>query len=1007
MVNNLRNRIYALIPTSNRPKLLERSIKSIVQQTRKSNHIIVVQDENDPSFVENRNLVDNFKKEDANISLIINHRTTNLSGAVNSGLEYILTLSNNPYNDFIAILDDDDYWDEKYLEKCEKEVLTNNSDWIITGIIRHHSRNESKKLSIPKHICIEDFLSGNPHVQGSNIFIRFSKFLEAGGFDEALDSTTDRDLCIRLLQLDTVKYNSIDSYLVHHDVFSSNDRLSTPNSIKKQKGLQSFYNKYFPIMSDDLKSSFKQRVESLFACMIDENLFSQTQIDPSTQKHNISLNNHINAKYPAKFALVIGFIASNKQNLLNLLHDIENLSFSANFIKKVVIIDNIKSQFNIERLVEPFMNKNYEVVLKTKKKIHKDIKKSKFGEYIKTNEDFNTISAGRTILHSYLFEESVRIPDAIVWILDDDMRFKYIDSNLQEVPITSRSLYEAVLESKRKGVAIAIGNITGDPPLPRYSIIRTQLLDLFYNLLTFEDEYKLTSQSDILEQINIQNSTKMRDYYYDYSSTNFTHLETPFWIKYKSNHKSEQIAELVSIFSEVSEGKAISRPVISTAPENQKKGNILVRGGNTLVIDIETLRRFPNISPRINNKVFRRADTIWSLLNQKLDNVYVDRFPICLLQERSIIESKEIDFGNLLSDFSGSAFVFALNEYYSSRENSKNKFLQRISLQISEKNIEEIIYSFKKHLAEKLSLFLLTSYRITGLIKSILKIYSNITKNMGLSIDIDFVEMLQHLEEDFDLEKVTNLNIRANNEATNEIKQFLRNIKLYTKTYRKGISFDIKENFNELCENNPHYKKVITSLKKLTSLSEFQYISKGREGIIFKNKNRTFKYFYKGLCSFHPTHLDFIKKKILYNNDLDRLSPLNQIYELDGELIFESSYINGSKYTGGDLQEFVKLVLECKKNDFVLSNIHQNNLIKAGNKLFFIDLGRSIVPYTDKLFIRMCKRVYLLNKFLFRNNLQDLMTRSLYDNFMPELFNFNNFLKSFEIVKISLHPLIP
>lgn len=41
------------------------------------------------------------------------------------------------------------------------------------------------------------FLVGNPHVQGSNLFLRLGSLLEAGSFDEALQSCTDRDLCIR------------------------------------------------------------------------------------------------------------------------------------------------------------------------------------------------------------------------------------------------------------------------------------------------------------------------------------------------------------------------------------------------------------------------------------------------------------------------------------------------------------------------------------------------------------------------------------------------------------------------------------------------------------------------------------------------------------------------------------------------------------------------------------------------------------------------------------------
>src|SRR5438477_8694013 len=55
-------------------------------------------------------------------------------------------------------------------------------------------------LSPPKSVSIAA-LVGNPHIQGSNLFVRLNALLEAGAFDESLASTTDRDLCIRLADL--------------------------------------------------------------------------------------------------------------------------------------------------------------------------------------------------------------------------------------------------------------------------------------------------------------------------------------------------------------------------------------------------------------------------------------------------------------------------------------------------------------------------------------------------------------------------------------------------------------------------------------------------------------------------------------------------------------------------------------------------------------------------------------------------------------------------------------
>ena len=69
---------------------------------------------------------------------------------------------------------------------------------------------------------MNDLLVRNPYIQGSNLFVRLSKLLEAGGFDEGLRSTTDRDICIRLADLGTLRYGRIEDCLVQH--YAESDR---------------------------------------------------------------------------------------------------------------------------------------------------------------------------------------------------------------------------------------------------------------------------------------------------------------------------------------------------------------------------------------------------------------------------------------------------------------------------------------------------------------------------------------------------------------------------------------------------------------------------------------------------------------------------------------------------------------------------------------------------------------------------------------------------------------
>ena len=80
----------------------------------------------------------------------------------------------------------------------------------------------------------------NPHIQGSNLFVLLRRLLEAGGFDESLTSTTDRDICIRLADLGSIRYGGLRENLVHHYADDDRPRLSTPGSDAKRAGLTYF-----------------------------------------------------------------------------------------------------------------------------------------------------------------------------------------------------------------------------------------------------------------------------------------------------------------------------------------------------------------------------------------------------------------------------------------------------------------------------------------------------------------------------------------------------------------------------------------------------------------------------------------------------------------------------------------------------------------------------------------------------------------------------------------------
>lgn len=257
--------LAVVIPTFNRPELLaNRALPSVASQSRPPEHLIVVDDSDEDIRRANARIVTEFDVGGVETHYIENCRTPGVSGATNTALAYLQ--ANYPAT-FVAFLDDDDAWDPSYLRKCERAVLDRDLDMVAAGLIyRASGDSDGVLLAPPTELDSAELLVRNTHIQGSNTFVRLSRLLEAGGFDEAMESTTDRDVCIRLADLGTVRYGALREHLVDHYADSDRLRLSTPGSDKNGSGLRYFYRKYRHRMSADQRQAFIERCRKLFDC---------------------------------------------------------------------------------------------------------------------------------------------------------------------------------------------------------------------------------------------------------------------------------------------------------------------------------------------------------------------------------------------------------------------------------------------------------------------------------------------------------------------------------------------------------------------------------------------------------------------------------------------------------------------------------------------------------------------------------------------------------------------
>jgi glycosyltransferase involved in cell wall biosynthesis len=176
--------VSVIIPTRNRSELLERAIESVLEQTWDNLEIIVVDDASDD---DTSNLLARYAEEDYPVRVIRNEQAKGASASRNIAIR-------NAEGEYIAGLDDDDYWRPKRIEKLMEEF-----DEEFSAVCSHDRMDFGSREVVWKKkpvITLDDLLYYNQ--VGNQVLTKKQYLLDAGGYDEALPSAQDYDLWIRL-----------------------------------------------------------------------------------------------------------------------------------------------------------------------------------------------------------------------------------------------------------------------------------------------------------------------------------------------------------------------------------------------------------------------------------------------------------------------------------------------------------------------------------------------------------------------------------------------------------------------------------------------------------------------------------------------------------------------------------------------------------------------------------------------------------------------------------------
>jgi glycosyltransferase involved in cell wall biosynthesis len=193
------------------------ALKSVIKQSCPPDFIVIVDDnQNDDEFSVIR---DKLKKIGIpNTFCIRNFRTRNHSGtgAWNAGADFLRKKFKRIECGCIAILDDDDEWSHRYLERCKIKTAEGTMG-VFANLVRIQNDFNIYYHLDTENLTVENFLVGNPGVQCSNMFLKLDAFMEIGGFDETFKSCADRDLMVRFLKSNPVENISISNRLNMRD----------------------------------------------------------------------------------------------------------------------------------------------------------------------------------------------------------------------------------------------------------------------------------------------------------------------------------------------------------------------------------------------------------------------------------------------------------------------------------------------------------------------------------------------------------------------------------------------------------------------------------------------------------------------------------------------------------------------------------------------------------------------------------------------------------------------
>ncbi|AEA33978.1 glycosyltransferase family 2 protein [Hippea maritima] len=272
--------VSVVIPTFNRKKLLKEAIDSVMSQTFDDFEIVVSDDGSTDGTEE---FISRMFKEEI---IFIKGVHKGLPHARNEAIK----IAKGKY---IAFLDDDDWWDEKFLEKTIERLRRDDVIGVFTNYYKVYESGIKetgyKEGKVPEIVDLNWIVRGS-FIDPSTVVVKKDAIVKTGLFDESLSTTEDWDMWLRMSRKGNFAY--IDEKLVYkrirvhvgipmksakNDVFVMDKLLSTISNDEYEgikyslsEGASRIYSKYASFLlhngeKDLAKKYFKKSLKLKFS----------------------------------------------------------------------------------------------------------------------------------------------------------------------------------------------------------------------------------------------------------------------------------------------------------------------------------------------------------------------------------------------------------------------------------------------------------------------------------------------------------------------------------------------------------------------------------------------------------------------------------------------------------------------------------------------------------------------------------------------------------------------